>query len=326
MGNRAKRKVLFDTYSKNFSLVRKRYTWSSVISEEYNKAVICPVCLNFHSENKLIHTSVNPLTIEHLPPEALGGKPLILTCKDCNSTSGHTLDTSLIEYYKVNPFLKLEDKSKVKIPATTFKSTDKKILTSSATLEYQADNTLFFKLNIDKGSYREKIFETIPSFKEVKVDFVFHTPPIKFIQIALLRVAYLIAFSKFGNAFILNKVYNGIRQQILQPTSDVLSAYGAIKSELIPCPAGIYKINAPVELEGYFVVFTITYNKKEFKNGVFLPSPYIDSVEYYERFNEHTNSKMNLKFSDFLDVDYLTDSKYAFGGVEVFIKNEQTNN
>lgn len=45
----------------------------------------CPLCLRAHSQPEAF-------TFEHVPPECLGGRPLVLTCPDCNRDAGLSLD------------------------------------------------------------------------------------------------------------------------------------------------------------------------------------------------------------------------------------------
>jgi hypothetical protein len=44
----------------------------------------CPVCLR--------PADINALTAEDVPPRRVGGRPLVLTCADCNSHGGYALD------------------------------------------------------------------------------------------------------------------------------------------------------------------------------------------------------------------------------------------
>lgn len=60
----------------------------------------CPICGILFDEVALDNGS---LTGEHVPPEAVGGKMLILTCKKCNNISGTLFDAALAEskqYYR----------------------------------------------------------------------------------------------------------------------------------------------------------------------------------------------------------------------------------
>jgi hypothetical protein len=51
----------------------------------------CPICTGGFGESAL---QTKDLTREHVPPQALGGAAIILTCKECNNSAGHTLDAA----------------------------------------------------------------------------------------------------------------------------------------------------------------------------------------------------------------------------------------
>jgi hypothetical protein len=61
----------------------------------------CPICGRLFTKVAL---SNGALTLEHVPPKSLGGKALLLTCKECNSTAGHTIDASADREEKVKRF------------------------------------------------------------------------------------------------------------------------------------------------------------------------------------------------------------------------------
>ena len=50
---------------------------------------VCPCCMRVHGHEAL---SNGMLTIEDVPPKSVGGRWLVLTCKQCNSTAGTRLD------------------------------------------------------------------------------------------------------------------------------------------------------------------------------------------------------------------------------------------
>lgn len=60
----------------------------------------CPLCLEINHEKQRAQFRVfieaaltdGSLTVEHVPPESFGGRPLVLTCRACNSTAGAELD------------------------------------------------------------------------------------------------------------------------------------------------------------------------------------------------------------------------------------------
>jgi len=50
----------------------------------------CPICGDGYPELSAI--SGEELTLEDVPPKSIGGKPILLTCRRCNSSAGHTMD------------------------------------------------------------------------------------------------------------------------------------------------------------------------------------------------------------------------------------------
>src|SRR5690349_23826815 len=54
----------------------------------------CPICLECFDREAL---DARNLTLEHIPPESIGGKPLCLTCKSCNDRGGHSSDHAFAE-------------------------------------------------------------------------------------------------------------------------------------------------------------------------------------------------------------------------------------
>ncbi len=53
---------------------------------------VCPICLGSFFE-----FDPKELTVEHVPAKALGGKPLLLTCRQCNNEAGHELQSHQAE-------------------------------------------------------------------------------------------------------------------------------------------------------------------------------------------------------------------------------------
>ena len=85
---------LFKLFSQNLEWVKQHPSIS--FHPDFTNGYICPLCFDVFFEKDLQQTVANPLTIEDIPPSSLGGKPLMLTCKSCNSRSGHQLDVHLL--------------------------------------------------------------------------------------------------------------------------------------------------------------------------------------------------------------------------------------
>src|SRR5690348_10203246 len=95
--NKSKRKklALFKLFSQNLDWVKEHP--SIRFEPDFSKGYICPLCFDVFYEKDLDDSLTNHLTLEDIPPDALGGKPLALTCKKCNSRSGHELDAHLLK-------------------------------------------------------------------------------------------------------------------------------------------------------------------------------------------------------------------------------------
>lgn len=52
----------------------------------------CPICEKRFTQDAI---AADLLTLEHVPPESLGGRELLLTCKKCNSDAGSYLDSAV---------------------------------------------------------------------------------------------------------------------------------------------------------------------------------------------------------------------------------------
>ena len=81
------KKILKKQYFERGSTALKRVT---SIDQEY---YCCPLC-----QRLFIFQAVEEgiLTLEHAPPEKVGGKALALTCKACNSISGYSIDAAVV--------------------------------------------------------------------------------------------------------------------------------------------------------------------------------------------------------------------------------------
>jgi hypothetical protein len=89
-----KKEKIFKLFSQNLEWVKEHP--SIRFKPDFSNGYICPLCFETFFEKDLDATLENYLTLEDIPPKSLGGKPLALTCKKCNSRSGHELDVHLL--------------------------------------------------------------------------------------------------------------------------------------------------------------------------------------------------------------------------------------
>jgi hypothetical protein len=81
MANERKKREWFDLGAESFARVRPGL---------YDYPIYpCPICLTTFTIEALAQKQ---LSTEHVPPESLGGRELLLTCRSCNNSSGTKLD------------------------------------------------------------------------------------------------------------------------------------------------------------------------------------------------------------------------------------------
>lgn len=85
------------------SLTRYPDRYLSLVFHEYNTptehlAYLCPICLEncIYWENKKIGCSA-PFSLDHYPPQNVGGTSEMLVCKSCNNMAGHAYENSFKE-------------------------------------------------------------------------------------------------------------------------------------------------------------------------------------------------------------------------------------
>jgi len=81
VANHCKKREWFDLGAESFARVRP---------DLYDRPIYpCPICLATFTIEALAQKQ---LSAEHVPPESLGGQELLLTCRNCNNSSGTKLD------------------------------------------------------------------------------------------------------------------------------------------------------------------------------------------------------------------------------------------
>lgn len=199
-------KTVFERYSNNLHLLVNKGLLPG-IRLKYDRTYICPICLKQFSEDDLNPKGVNHLSREHNPPEALGGGVTCLTCKSCNNRSGSSIDIHLLERlinYEKNLFLPYseaevrfsegENRIKAKLKIGKSKYAKSHLLISEKNNNKSVIEQ--FNENINGSKLIGGQIIKVELVKRKKIDF-------ERIPIALLKIAYLLAFEKFGYLLII---------------------------------------------------------------------------------------------------------------------------
>ena len=97
------RKKLYKIFSENLNSIRDEDFIQ--LESDIPNSYICPLCIRNFTIKDLDQSLNNCLTLEDVPPHSLGGKPLTLTCKECNNTAGSLLDEELRKKLTTHEFL-----------------------------------------------------------------------------------------------------------------------------------------------------------------------------------------------------------------------------
>jgi HNH endonuclease len=215
---------------------------------------LCPICLKFIP-------NINDLTIEHVPPKSLGGKKLCLTCRTCNSTAGHSIDSAMFREQGMRSFLSAKGhRTRVKLDiggntlnAEMFQEPDAVNIRILPNQNNPVVETRFKDKMTEPGGEQMTINVTIwGGYRKREAD------------VGYLKTAYLAAFAKFGYRWILTEEMEPIRQQVRNPCEPIVNNFRIGLSEE---PKG--------KLDGFYLMSTpiIALFVRVGTYGVFLPWP-----------------------------------------------------
>ena len=171
----------------------------------------CPLCLG-------VSSSLATFTFEDVPPQSVGGRPLILTCEGCNSSSGHTYDWHWANFWTLEGFAAGDMRDPVNVRFTY------EGLPSVA--ELSTDNGAFILKIVKKASHPESVKETERLFGEAveikgqpePMNVNFHKSKFdeRLLKLSVLRAGYLVGIAVAGYGWI--PAWDPIRRQILDST------------------------------------------------------------------------------------------------------------
>jgi hypothetical protein len=183
----------------------------------------CPICSRCFD---LAALADGRLTLEHVPPASLNGKPLCLTCCACNNRAGHTVDFAAVEFVRMETMEAaiLRQQGTFKGPVrfeyggTTINATlEAEGATVTIRVRPECNNPkgieaqlAAFRAGLQSGQLPRMRVNARFKYSE-RADFV-----------STLRSAYLVAFALFGYRYAFHPRLNPIREQILHPDDMII--------------------------------------------------------------------------------------------------------
>ena len=250
----------------------------------YDGIYFCPICKREFDTNAL---ELRCLTLEDVPPKALGGRPIILTCKDCNNTAGHTVDAAAANREKQDQFLQtliggragFGGRAKLKIGGVTI-NIDLHNEGEVKTLKVIAENDP--KRVKKTREYLDQLAdENRWEGEEFKITAA-ATYHARLARVSELRTAFLAATAAFGYRYAFDPSLDRVREQILKPKEEILARWWMSMDFNHPRP-----VICIAEREGVVLVKYMT-------GGTILPFPPSGS-KGYEKFLATSSRKIKFK-------------------------------
>ena len=271
------RKKLFDKFSNQLHLLKENGLIN--IDLKFDKTYICPICLDQFQEKDIISSSANFLTEEDAPPAKLGGKRIVLTCKDCNSTAGHQIDNHLVNRIREN------DENSFYKGTKQYRNIEFEGQNITAEITSNGDGTLrvFHKSKNNNPSLLDKF---VYGIKNKTVGPLLNLEPKDYqvnserVNLALLKTSYIITFSKFGYIFLLDDFFNPIRSQIRDMNAGYESHIFLSKQLETNNSGSYYVMNTGAK--SIFNVFTLSTEYSQTVISSFIPMPNLTPEQIFE--------------------------------------------
>jgi hypothetical protein len=172
------------------------------------------------------------LTLEHVPPKALGGRGIALTCRTCNNVAGHTVDAAVSRREELWKFRDLVLEGTGESPV--YAALEINGVPVNVKVALEADGTRVIHLlavnndpelvarvseHLERGSVQgvlEAKEFTLTSRAEYHV---------RRAMVGDLRTAYLTTFATFGYRYAFDLRLDAVREQILSPDLPILAGW-----------------------------------------------------------------------------------------------------
>jgi len=185
---------------------------------------ICPICCVGFTKSAL---QSKQLLLEHVPPRAVGGKPLVLTCNRCNTVATSRAESELKKREDIAGFL--EALHGAVPPAKEWCRISLGSSSVNAETQIQNGKTIVYldpKHNspIDYQAFIDSLKSASPT------DFSLNLAIAKGYyysqsNAAELKTAFLFAFAYLGYRFALDPWLSIVRETILDPTKQLIPYY-----------------------------------------------------------------------------------------------------
>jgi hypothetical protein len=205
---------------------------------------VCPQCVYIFGQE---HLDAGVVTDEHVPPQAVGGCVLVLTCVDCNKRSGHLLDEAMADEEKLRTFGQPHALGALPGAVTVGG------VRNNGSIRF--DGSTFLMLG-DPGQNKPgtaaahtEVLESFGPGEAMELRFRIRHHPGR-AALGWMRAAYLAAFAVYGYRYALQPAFDPLRQALADPdgTNFIPKILGDAGRGPLDC--SIVEVSAPAELAG----------------------------------------------------------------------------
>lgn len=279
--------------TKRISIFRFCAPLASKILGHNEQLYSCPICGKEYPEES---ANNGELTLEDVPPRSMGGRGLLLTCKNCNSQAGHKIDF----YFKNQQVLQGFAQTLTGNNAPGSEKTSGIILINDERFPVniqQKDEYTEIKI-IEKANNPSKV-DKLKNYlvslstnnnwdgAEFKIDKTVKLDS-RLLKIAYLKSGFLLVTAMLGYTYAFDKRLSIVREQISNPEKDLLgTSFWIVSSKDQPFPRRcMILISNPLPL------FLITFDN----SAVILPS-LSSPTDLYEILKRESEKEQIVSFT-----------------------------
>ncbi|MFI6993902.1 HNH endonuclease [Nonomuraea wenchangensis] len=226
---------------------------------------LCPLCLNVMLTAEEFETG--ELTVEHVPPKALGGKDLVLTCRKCNNEHGSQFDSAAYHAHQARSFASGESSQTI-VARFGIDGIESNVflrrvglggfyLTGDPRISNPSDKERL-------ESHMEMLGESGETGFKVTISARMKYDPDR-ARVSWMRTGYLVAFALLGWKYILRSTLQPIRDHLAGGSTGELPILSAYDAERDPRGRQIWIMQQPNGHECLLVTIG--------QHMVFLPGP-----------------------------------------------------
>jgi hypothetical protein len=251
---------------------------TKIVPDHY--AYICPICVNtglaFLKEYYL--DTKADFTLDHFPPESVGGKQTLLVCKKCNNEAGGGFEGALkqkIEDISFNNLIGLS-KRKMKTKISAVKGNYPGILS------VRDDGTLGIDFKASEKIHAPLLDQWIENSKgdyDWTTEVAYHIADENKVSKSLIKAAYLYCFQYWGYGFSYSNTADNIRRVLRgeadYPLKNPSYWLGKVASTVKRFPLGLCYLKAAEEFKCFCINMIIIDKQTNHREiaSVLIPGP-----------------------------------------------------